>query len=266
MRITSILAAAAVVFSAAPAAAAVTTIVLTGVASGSDNGHLTAPAPFGTLQLGVDLSTGATTGVVSERAFTLTLTIDDSRGAIDSFPGGDQIYGSGDQSPMTANFSMGGFAYDLGNLDSTFAKAFSGPDQIYGLATESRQRPSMTGDFRNVAGTLDFNIIAAGDLFLLRPFGEPVTWTRGIGDTATGHLALSIQDTSGTPLAYVLGPIRTADLALHFDTLTIAAAPTAVPEPGTWALLIAGFGLAGGMLRRRAIRRPSSGSSATLRA
>lgn len=265
MRISSILAAAAVVFTASPAASAITTVVLTGVASGADNGHLTAAAPFGAQQLGVDLATGATSGIVLERAFTLTLRIDDSLGAIDTFLGGDQIYGAGAQSPMLATFSMGGFAYDFGTLDSIFSKSFGASlDQIYGVANESRQRPPMTGDFTNVAGALDFNIYTATDVFQLRPFGEPASWTRGVGDVATGHLSLSLQDTSGTPLAYVLGPVRSADLSLRFDSFTIGAA--AVPEPSSWVSLIVGFGLAGGALRRGAIRRPSSGSPATRRA
>lgn len=261
MRISSILAAGAVVLSATPAAAAVTTIVMSGVASGSDNGHLTAAAPFGSQQLGVDLATGATTGVVTERAFTLTVTVDDSLGAIDSFPSGDSIYGVGDQAPLSATFSMGGFSYGFGNVASDFSKAFTdGFDQIYGNAAESRQRPPMTGDFTNVEGLLSFNIYTAADIFQLRAFGEPVSWTRATGDVATGHLTLSLQDTSGSPIAYVLGPVRSADLTLRFDSFTIE---TAVPEPASWALMIAGFGLAGGALRRRATRRPSSGSPAT---
>lgn len=258
MRLSSILAAATVAFCASPAAAAVTTIVMSGVASGADNGHLTAAAPFGTLQLGLDLATGATSGIVFERAFTLTVTIDDSLGDIESYPNGDAIFGLGDQAPMSATFSMGGFSYGFGNASSDFAKGFAGgTDQIYGNANESRQRPPMTGDFTNVEGLLAFNLYTAADIFQLRAFGEPVSWSPGVGDVATGHLTLSLQDTSGSPIAYVLGPVRSADLTLRFDSVTISGA--AVPEPQTWALLIAGFGLAGGALRRR---RASSFTSA----
>lgn len=251
MRIVSVLAAATVALAASPAAAAITTIVLTGVASGSDNGHLSAAAPFGTPALVVDVSTGATSAFVFERAFTLTLRVDDSLGAIDTFPDGDAIYGAGPQSPMTATFAMSGFSYDFGNASSDFSKS---PDQIYGGASENRQRPPMVGDFTNVMGALDFNIIPGADVFQARSFGEPAQWTRAPGDTASGHLTLALQDTTGTELLYLLGPVRTADLDLRFDAFTIAAAqlsPGPVPEPRAWALMIAGFGLAGAALRRR---------------
>lgn len=246
MRFVHVLAAVAVAFTASPAAAAVTTIVLTGVASGGDDGHLTAPAPFGTTQLGVDIVTGATTGIVTERAFTLTVRVDESRGTREIFGTGDDLQGVGVQSPVTATFSMNGFSYDFGNAAGGFAKSFLGVDQMYGYAHESRLRPPMTGDFTNVTGALDFNVYTLGDIFQERRFGEPAEWTLGPGDISLGHLTLSLQDTSGTEIVHVLGPVRTADLTLRFDTLSIAA----VPEPSTWALLIAGFGLAGAALRR----------------
>ena len=38
-------------------------------------------------------------------------------------------------------------------------------------------------------------------------------------------------------------------------TITSApASPNAIPEPATWAMMIAGFGMAGGILRKRAVR------------
>lgn len=246
MRIVPILAAGAIALGASPSAAAITTVVLTGVASGSDSGHLNAPSPFGSPQVVVDLS-GATSGIVFERAFTLTLRIDDSLGVTETLPGGDSVFGSGAQSPMTATFSMSGFAYDFGNVSSLFSKSFLAPDQIYGAAAESRLRPPMNGDFTNVTGALDLNIFTASDIFQARSFGESVLWTRGVGDTAYGNLSLALQLTTGTELASLSGPVRTADLDLRFDTLSIAA----VPEPSTWGLLIAGFGLAGVALRRR---------------
>jgi hypothetical protein len=40
---------------------------------------------------------------------------------------------------------------------------------------------------------------------------------------------------------------------------TIAAPPPAIPEPASWAMLIAGFGLTGAALRRRRAAVTSAG-------
>lgn len=251
MRIVHVLVAGAVVFGASPAAAAVTTIILTGVASGSDNGHLNAPSPFGMLQLGADLGTGTTFGTAANQAFSLVLRLDESLGALDDFPDGQQRYGSGADSPLSAAFTMNGFTYTFGGVESSFGKAFQNPDFVSAYATEARLRPPMTGDFTNVVGVLDFAMLLLPGVFQSKSFSEPVDWTRAPGESAVGHLALSLQDTTGTPFVYALGPQRTADLALRFDRMTISAAP----EPSTWALMLVGFGLAGASVRRASARR-----------
>ena len=52
-------------------------------------------------------------------------------------------------------------------------------------------------------------------------------------------VARSIAFTSGGPYT------------LAIDDITIVNGLSAVPEPGAWALMIAGFGLAGATLRRQ---------------
>jgi len=250
MRFIHVLAAAVIAACAGPAAAAVTTVVLTGVASGSDNGHISAPSPFETVPQETDV-VGATFGTVLEQAFTLKLRIDDSLGAIDTLPDGDTIYGA-----MTATFSLNGVAHDF-TSDSIFSKAFGGPDQLAGSVTESRLRPPMDGDFTNVNGLLFFTINPATDIFQERRFDEPTQWFRGPQDEAFGHLQLSLLTTTGTAQSVAYGPLRFADLSLRFDSFSIATAvenPTAVPEPSAWALMIAGFGLVGAAARRRPAR------------
>src|SRR5687767_9962126 len=56
-----------------------------------------------------------------------------------------------------------------------------------------------------------------------------------------------------------LFPVGTV-VGQQFTTLTedqmpehVHSLPAAIPEPGTWALMIAGFGLAGAALRRRSV-------------
>ena len=66
--------------------------------------------------------------------------------------------------------------------------------------------------------------------------------TMSVSFTATS--AGSIRGFVGTDSADNIGPI--------LDNFRIDITPGAVPEPATWAMMIAGFGLVGGALRRRA--------------
>lgn len=273
MRSVDLIAAAAIVFAASPAAAAIITVSMKGVAlSGSDDGHLTATAPFGTLQLGVDLATGQTFGSVIDRPFTLEFRIDDSRGDVILAPGFRQIEGFGADSPAQALFTMNGYDYAFGNTAGGLRKYLEPNDALNGYANESRARTSRMGDFTAVDGSLSFLVQSSSDVFLTGDFTEAARWVRGPGDIGTGSLYLSLQDSFDTPKGLRPGPVRTARLDLRFDAFVISSAepppivgpPTAaVPEPATWALLIAGFATTGAALRAQRRRNASNAQPET---
>lgn len=263
-------AAVAALACATPATAAITTITMTGAAlSGSDNGHVSTPAPFGSLQLGVDLATGQTFGSVVDRPFTLVFRIDDRLGDVTTVGGYRQIEGFGADSPIQALFSMNGFEYGFGNEAAGLRKYLVPRDALNGYANESRVNDARVGDFTLVEGSLSFLIQSASDVFSEEDFTEPAVWARRErGDIGSGSLDLSLQDSFDTPKGRRLGPLRTARLDLRFDTFKISSftlppvvvgpPSTAVPEPSIWALLIGGFGVAGVALRRcrAALRAP----------
>ena len=114
--------------------------------------------------------------------------------------------------------------------EGSFAVLFSGPVSYFGfeeLFTDSFAATS-TLDFFNTAGGLIQRVtVSAGGSFGFARAG-------GVKDIA--GVSVYTGDPGG----------------LGYDNLVYDAVAAGVPEPATWALLIAGFGLVGGALRRRA--------------
>ena len=81
------------------------------------------------------------------------------------------------------------------------------------------------------------------------------------GVIVRGSLAFSTTVTEGAHLLslQVTRPLLSGALfggtpSQYFDNASAIQADSVVPEPATWGLMVAGFGLAGGVLRRRARR------------
>ncbi|WP_296598798.1 PEPxxWA-CTERM sorting domain-containing protein [Phenylobacterium sp.] len=95
---------------------------------------------------------------------------------------------------------------------------------------------------------------------LLSSFSGIAGPIEGATHSATGVVDGLIADEGST---FTAGGVRLSLLFLGYEphvdaaqteTLRLAASPSAgVPEPGTWTLLVAGFGLAGAALRRRPV-------------
>ncbi len=96
------------------------------------------------------------------------------------------------------------------------------------------------------------------DLVLLSPSGATVSSTSGaFGDGGTASLVLPAVFRQGqNSLTFVYTGIDQGmdDEAWAIADLTVRDNVAVVPEPSSWALMIAGFGLAGAALRRRSAR------------
>lgn len=125
---------------------------------------------------------------------------------------------------------------------------------ISGLLTFSADFASFASTVQNSSGGL-FSVLLDG--VTLNSFD---TGSIAGGSIERGSLAFGMIVTAGTHVLSlqatrpfttgVPGPLYGRTPFQYFDN--ISATQGAVPEPATWGLMITGFGLAGGALRRRA--------------
>jgi hypothetical protein len=163
------------------------------------------------------------------------------------------------------NVLLPGWTVDAGSVDLTGAHTVWGPAATgeYSLdingwdaGTISQALSTVIGKTytvsfaysRNAAGAPDpatadvsaggavYHVSAANDPNLFGTGGHMLWKTGSFTFTGTGHDTIQLQAT--TP----------GNGGVFFDNVSVSGG---VPEPATWALMIGGFGLAGGALRRR---------------
>lgn len=132
----------------------------------------------------------------------------------------------------------------------------------YTASWQLPQSPTLSGFYPNQFGFVDVSVLVNGS-----PETKQITFFRAggvekggvmIGLTTAPDTALAqgLQLYTGTSAAptFLLGTFElerfTVEGILPYQ-LTISEAPGGVPEPASWAMLIAGFGLVGAVRRRR---------------
>lgn len=113
---------------------------------------------------------------------------------------------------------------------------------------------NVAGTFNGVAGTGNINF-GSGAIIAALNISAP-----GLGFTQFGGTDL-FSFVNGQPV-FNLGSFAFSGFVTGRSTLTISAVEAAVPEPGTWAMMLVAFGLLGAAMRQ-AKRKPAVAVSRT---
>lgn len=136
----------------------------------------------------------------------------------------------------------GGSANVYTTLERSFTLASSGVLSGFANYLAGDYAPYTDDAYVSIIDALTSSVIFYADVYTAGDYGD-TGWTQFSASLGSGSYTLSAGvrntgDSSNTP-------------RLLLDNVTLDGPTTAVPEPTTWALMIAGFGGAGAMLRRR---------------
>ena len=164
--------------------------------------------------------------------------------------------------PLSLTRSVGTYGYTVSAERSLFITANPDPGMDADLWV-STVRPTDP----IVINTFTGDVAAAGMfLFATEVFGSPIsaevtaTVTDSRGATLVWSLLTSGSGnfagfvTTGTLTSITLTALNPADVTDelgHFPTINDLTLAAPIPEPGTWALLLAGLGVVGSLARRR---------------
>lgn len=220
---------------ATPANAAVYLVTVSGTAAGIDFTGV-----FGG---------GAFSGI--NGAYTAVYRVDTDRGAYVPLSGHHAYQGggtsSGTTSPVSATFTYNGVTVAFAGAHAGYVEIFNnapvGSETFDGLRYQAQ-------DFQNDAtGRINNSVFDqigsyVNQIVFSTAVPTSLDYTLQPGDTAQGFLRREVYSQNNALL-------EGASANLYAQRITVALEQAGVPEPATWALLIAGFGAVGGAMRRR---------------
>jgi hypothetical protein len=181
------------------------------------------------------------------------LFIDGDRNSIFGGPGSTKFKGL----PMTATLTINGItrAFATGPGATAYAAHINGYDAGSGSydATNHFARDEHSEGNLLISNGVDVGIDAYTDMLAAPALITPIAYALAGDDEGYGAYQVgSFNVTTG-----VWDVLSTGQLTPYSYTITTLPdiVTSGVPEPASWAMMIAGFGLVGGAMRRRGTRR-----------
>jgi len=150
----------------------------------------------------------------------------------------------GPTNPFGLAASDGSFFLDLTNYQT--GAPFAGMSQV--IATTPGATYSLSFDLGGSTFWGRPDAITASAAGTSATFTTPLTGTNNDWQ----HVSMQFTATSGSTTVLLQGVAGRQYIGLDNASVDLVSAP--VPEPGTWALMLAGLGVAGAIARRRAER------------
>ena len=199
-------------------------------------------------------------GSLANLPYVQNFTYDTSGGVHISTFLGDQLFGGsiyGIASPiLSSSITINGVTHEIGGADNGdllfgYLGAFGGPKGIKVLSQQSQSTP--TG-FISAGQNAQMILNPSPAFSLTDVFSSPLT---GDSDPALNGFVISVSYFAGPGGFLSFGTLKPSTVLLSLPGATGGQGPGsgpgvgAVPEPASWAMMIAGFGLTGTMMRRR---------------
>jgi len=231
---------------AAPAFASVHIITFEGtIESGYDSGNLF----------------GFAGGSLAGQTYVQKFTYDTSIGARFTTPEYDNLFGGTAYkgSPVTGGFiTINSITRDITTADNSLL--------YLGITTSGQTGLMVNGQQSQILSDVDLFSSSLGNLFF--PIAGPysldddlslVSGTPNLGNGNFFNIKISPHQGTPTETFGYLHPssVAISSLGTSGNPGLGGSAPGAVPEPASWTMMIAGFGLVGGAMRRRKHLSPS---------
>jgi len=199
-------------------------------------------------------------GSLANLSYVQNFTYDTSSGLHIPSIISDELFGGsiyGIASPiLSSSITINGITREIGGANNGdllfgYLGAFGGPKGIKALSQQSQSTP--TG-FINGGQNAQIILDPSPAFSLTDVFSSPLT---GDSDPALNGFAISISSFAGPGGFLSFGTLKPSTVLIGLPGSAggqgpgDGPGPGAVPEPASWAMMIAGFGLTGAAMRRR---------------